>query len=238
MNLAVKDVALLLGVSEKSVYRWISERGLPTHRVGGQFRFNRAEIVEWAAASRVNLTPRILEEPEAAGSLPSLAEALETGGVMYRISGATRESVLAAVVEYLRLPDGTDRDLLLQMLVAREKLASTGIGDGIAIPHTRYPIVMHVDKPMVTLCFLEQPVEFDAMDGKPVHALFTVVSPTVHAHLHLLSRLMFAVRDEKFKALIRRQASRDEILAALRPLSAAMDAPKPADRPAKKKAPK
>jgi PTS system nitrogen regulatory IIA component len=238
MNLSVKDVAGLLGVSEKSVYRWITERALPTHRVGGQFRFNRAEIVEWAAASRVNLTPRVLEEPEAAGALPGLAEALETGGVMYRISGDTRESVLAAVVDYLRLPDGTDRSLLLQMLVAREKLASTGIGDGIAIPHTRYPIVMHVDKPMVTLCFLERPIEFGAMDGKPVHALFTLVCPTVHAHLHLLSRLAFALRDEKFKALIQKQASRDEILAAVRPLSDAMDAARPAERPGRRKAPR
>ncbi len=235
MQLAVKDVAKLLGVSEKSVYRWIDERGLPAHRVGGQFRLNRAVLVEWATANKINVAPQVFEEPEAAGTLPSLAEALEAGGVLYRISGADRESVLAGVVEYLRLPEGTDRQLLLQMLLAREKLASTGIGDGIAIPHTRYPIVLHVDKPMVTLCFLENSVEFGAMDGKPVHALFTLVSPTVRAHLHLLSRLAFALRDEKFKALIRKEACRDEIVAAVRQLSQAIDASKPVERAEKRK---
>jgi hypothetical protein len=41
--------------------------------------------------------------------------------------------------------------------------------------------VMHIPRPMVTLCFLEQPVEFGAMDGQPVHTLFTIVSPTIRA---------------------------------------------------------
>ena len=70
--------------------------------------------------------------------------------------------------------------------MARESLGSTGIGDGIAIPHVRNPIVMHIPRPTITLCFLEHPIDFGALDGQPVHTLFTIVSPTVRAHLHLL----------------------------------------------------
>jgi PTS system nitrogen regulatory IIA component len=72
---------------------------------------------------------------------------------------------------------------------------------------------------VVTLCFLEAPVDFGALDGQPVQTLFTLISPTVKAHLHLLSRLAFALRDSDFKALIVRQASRDEILAAVKKIS-------------------
>jgi len=229
MQLTVKDVARLLRISEKSVYRWMRERGLPAHRVGGQFRFNRAELIEWATAQRINVSPRILEEPEASGPLPTLADALEAGGVFYRITGSDKETVLARLVEYLRLPEGTDRQLLFHMLLAREKLASTAIGDGIAIPHPRHPIVLHVDRPLVTLCFLERPVDFGALDGKPVHALFTLVSPTVRGHLHLLSRLAFALKDESFKQLIQEQAGREQILAAARELSRRFDGVSPND---------
>ena len=57
------------------------------------------------------------------------------------------------------------------MLEAREAMGSTGIGDGIAIPHARYPVVLHLDKPLVSLCFLEQPIDFGALDARPVQAL-------------------------------------------------------------------
>jgi PTS system nitrogen regulatory IIA component len=116
----------------------------------------------------------------------------------------------------MRLPDEVDREQLLRVLVARETLASTGIGDGIAIPHVRNPIVLHVPRPTITLCFLERPVEFGALDGKPVHCMFMLVSPTVRAHLQLLSRLAFALHDSAFGEALKRQALRDEILAEVR----------------------
>jgi PTS system nitrogen regulatory IIA component len=85
--------------------------------------------------------------------------------------------------------------------------------------------VLHVPHPVVTLCFLEAPVDFGALDGQPVQTLFTLISPTVKAHLHLLSRLAFALRDLEFKSLIVRQASRDEILTAVRRISDHLRAP-------------
>ncbi|HSA29734.1 MAG TPA: PTS sugar transporter subunit IIA, partial [Phycisphaerae bacterium] len=58
----------------------------------------------------------------------------------------------------------------------------------------------------------EQPIDFQAFDGQPVDTLFSLISPTVRAHLHLLSRLSFALRDTTFKETIRTQRSRDEII--------------------------
>ncbi len=213
----------MLGVSEKTVYRWINEQNLPGYRLSGQYRFNRAEILEWATANRINVSPAALGELETeAQSLPTLAEALQAGGIFYRISGRDKQSALAAVVEVLRLPDEVDREHLLQVLLAREQLASTGIGGGIAIPHVRSPIVLHVPKPTITLCFLETAVDFGALDGKPVRALFTLVSPTVRAHLNLLSRLAFALRDARFRALVDQEATREAILSEVEQLSQAL----------------
>lgn len=213
MQLSVRDVSKLLNVSEKTIYRWVSQGVLPGYRVNEQYRFNRAELLEWATSRKMNVSAAIFEEPESnATAIPSLVEALQAGGIFYRLCGSDKESVLRAVVEHMRLPEEVDREFLLRVLLARETLQSTGIGDGIAIPHVRNPIVLHVSRPTITLCFLEQPIDFDALDGKPVHVLFSLISPTVRAHLRLLSRLSFALHHPGFKKAVTRQASRDELL--------------------------
>ncbi len=145
MNLSVKDAARLLTVSEKTIYRWIKQEIVPVYRVHEGYRFNRTELIEWATSRRIGVAPEAFNEPLTDEQpLPSLSEALEAGGVYYRIEGDTREAVLADTVAHLRLPDEVDRDYLQQVLIAREKIASTAIGGGIAIPHPRNPVLLHV----------------------------------------------------------------------------------------------
>jgi len=116
------------------------------------------------------------------------------------------------MMEVVRLPEEVDREFLLQVMMAREELATTAIGDGIAIPHVRNPVVLHIPQSFVSLCFLEQPVDFGALDGKPVTCLFTVISASVRAHLHLLSRIAFVLRDAEFKECVLKQEAREKIL--------------------------
>jgi PTS system nitrogen regulatory IIA component len=223
MKLTVRDAAQMLSVSEKSVYRWIKQGIIPAYQINDQYRFNRAELLEWATSRKINVSPEIFAEPEDGNSPPpSLSEALATGGIYYRMGGTDKASVLQAVVDVMKLPEEVDRKFLYQVLLAREALGSTGIGDGIAIPHVRNPIVLHVVRPVVTLCFLERPVEFGALDGRAVTTLFTLISPTVRAHLHLLSRLGFAFRDADFKTAVTQQAAREQILEALKRAEIAM----------------
>jgi nitrogen PTS system EIIA component len=217
MKLTVKEAAKLFNVSEKTIYRWVEQKGLPAYRINKQFRFNQTELFEWAAAGKANITPDLLREPESGSApLPDPVQALAAGGIHYRVGGTDRDSVLRNVVELLRLPDHVDREFLFQVLLARESLGSTGIGDGIAIPHARNPIVLNVERPSITLCFLENPVDFNALDGQPVTILFTLINPTVRAHLHLLSRLAFMLNNKGFRDELKRQGSRDEIFAEAR----------------------
>lgn len=224
MQLSVREAAKILDVSEKTIYRWINQGTLPAYRINEQYRFNRAELLEWATSHKINVSAEILHEPESqTAPLPSLVEALEAGGIFYRVSGTEKESALRAVVEMLRLPDEVDRDFLFRVLLARESLGSTAVGDGIAIPHVRNPIVLHVPRPAITLCFLEKPINFGALDGKPVQILFTLISPTVRAHLHLLSRLAYALRQPAFKKTVLGQGSREEILAEARKIETVIE---------------
>ena len=223
MQLSVKDAATLLNVSDETVYKWVRQEDIPSHTVNEQIRFNRAELLEWATCRNIPVSPGLFDakKPGKAG-LPTLAEALKAGGVAYRVGGTDQASVLLAIVGMLKLPDEVDREFLYQILLARERLGSTGIGDGVAIPHVRNPVVLHVAEPVVTLSFLETPIDFHAIDGKPVNTLFTLISPTVKIHLHLLSRLGFILHDPAFKAALKRQPPRDELMAGVAAAEAAI----------------
>jgi PTS system nitrogen regulatory IIA component len=216
MQLSVKDASAVLNVSPETVYRWVKQNEIPSHTVNDEIRFNRAELLEWATARNIQVSPDLCRADEPGGArLPTLTDALEAGGVEYRVGGADRPSVLRAIVGHLKLPDGVDREFLYQVLLARESLGSTGVGDGVAIPHVRNPLVLHVAEPVVTLSFLENAIDFHAIDGKPVHAFFTLISPTVKIHLHLLSRLGFVLRQPAFKAALARQACHEELMTEL-----------------------
>src|SRR5260370_30865331 len=173
-----------MNVSESTVNRWIKQRGLPAQHVGGQYRFHRAELLEWAAANKVKVSVELFNHLERADEpVPSLADALQAGGIFHHIAGTDKDEALRAMTAVLPLPEGIDREYLLRLFLAREAATTTAIGEGIALPHVRNPIVLYVERPMVTLWFLEQPINFGALDGKPVQAFFSLILPTRGSHL-------------------------------------------------------
>jgi PTS system nitrogen regulatory IIA component len=165
----------------------------------------------------MKIPPALFREPENGDRevLPNLVEALRAGGVVENIPGADKRAVLAALIGHLKLPRGVDREGLLQIIMAREQLGSTGIGEGIAIPHVRNPIVMRVPKPMLLLGLLERPIEYGAVDRKPVHSVFLVITPTTRSHLHILSRLGYVLQDRGIRELLEGRGPPERILEAM-----------------------
>jgi len=210
MDLTVRDVAKLLKVPEKTVYRWIEKEDLPAYRLHEQYRLNRVELLEWAAAHEVKLPAELYADrrPDS----PSLAAALERGGIHRGVRGATRDQVLRAVVDLPGIPATVDRDLLYELLVTREALSSTGLGRGIAVPHPRTPLVLQLTEPVVVICFLANPVDFGAVDRQPVRVLILLLSPTVQSHLRMLSRIAHALHDPELHHHIDAAAG-DEVIA-------------------------
>jgi PTS system nitrogen regulatory IIA component len=221
MLLTVREAAKLLGTPEKKIYRWVDDGEIPFHKVNDQIRFHRAELLEWATAKKLPVSVEMFhDEDQDPDALPGLARAIEAGGVHYDVAGSDGQSAMRAVVGLMPLPDDVDRDFLLDVLLARESLGSTGIGDGIAIPHVRSPMVLNGAPTSITIGFLARPIEFGAVDGQPVHTIFSIVSPTIKGHLQLLAKLSRALYDEGFRSAISRRATRDEILAEARRVEA------------------
>ena len=217
MQITVADVARMLKLSERVVQERIEKGEIPSQCVKGRFFLNREEIVEWASAQGL---PIAIPAAEMA-PMPALSAALAAGGIVHGLLGRDKDSVLRHLVENMPLPADVDPDFLHSVLLAREALGTTAVGDGVAVPHPRSPILLRVPTALVTLCFLETPIDFGALDGKPVQVLFSTISPTTRAHLHLLSLLAHAVRDPDFKECLIRRAGAAEILAAVRRIEAA-----------------
>lgn len=216
MMLELSEAAQALNVDEKTVSRWIRKDRLPAEQIQGNYQINPVDLLEWATDRGIKVNPALYKMHEVDNRpLPTLSQALEAGGIHCGISGSDKETVLRNVVTALNLPVEIDPEFILQVLLAREAMGTTAVGDGIAIPHVRNPILVQLPMPKVSLSYLGEPVDFGALDGKPVHILFTIITPTIRMHLHLLSKLAFCLRDPRLRQVLGRTCNPDAIFAAI-----------------------
>ncbi len=214
MQLTVRDAARFLGVTEQVLERWVKRGELPGQLVNDRYRFNRIELLEFATQRKIPVSAEILEEPGLAPrTLPALLAAVHHGGIHRGLGGGTKEELLREMVDRLPAPPGFDREFLYRMVLAREHLGSTSLGNGIAIPHPREPIVLRVNEPAVAIFLPDRPVP--SGDGPPVSTFCLLVSPSTRVHLHLLAALAATLRDPDVASRLAARAPDAEILAAL-----------------------
>jgi PTS system nitrogen regulatory IIA component len=230
MQLTPRQAGKLLGVDDATVRRWIDGRELPVHYAQERPYIHPVELWEWATEHGIPVPRALLDVARRqAEEVPALGALLASGGIHLDVEGADKRGVLAAIADRLPLPSLIDRGALVSMLEAREALGSTGIGDGIAIPHVRNPIVLHVETPFVSLFLLRHPIDFDAVDGLPVRALFVVVSPTIPLHLRILARLGHVLHDAELRALLQGSGSASQVMARIQTLEAEIEVRRAAD---------
>lgn len=107
-----------------------------------------------------------------------------------------------------------DRGALATVILDRERLMSTGIGNGVALPHGK---TNAVDRSMAALATLQSPIDFDALDDKPVSIILLLVGTegNVGVHLRLLSRISRMVGSEQFRSALLNARTVEEVSALL-----------------------
>ncbi len=229
MMIDLKEVSKILSLSEKTIYRLIAKNEIPTYKLGGSYRFDRVELLEWATSKKLPVSPKLFDETiDPSDAMPSLSEAISAGGIHYRIAGIDKESVIRGIVDIIAPHGDADKEFLVSALMARENLGTTAIGDGIAIPHVRTPLIFHVDRPLVAICFLSNAIDFGALDHKPVDTLFTIITNSVRSHLHILSRLSFALHRPEVRKVIKSSSKPEDITRTLKGFETRIESePKP-----------
>ncbi len=211
MELKIKDIVDLLQVSEKTVYRWIKEKKIPCYRIHHQYRFNRAEINEWIMSNKIELSSKLFDL-SIAGRPTNFTELLRHGGIYHDLTGNTIRDVLHNAIDAIHTPPDIDKEDIIAALLNREELMSTAIGHGIAIPHPRNPLITNISDASVSICFLKEAVDFRALDGRPIHTLFVLLTYSPRRHLEVLSKISYLCQMDDFRTMLERRAPAQEII--------------------------
>jgi mannitol/fructose-specific phosphotransferase system IIA component (Ntr-type) len=131
----------------------------------------------------------------------TVSSLLSPAAINLNLKSADRETVLAELVDQIpelaKQPEA--RQTLLRALHEREQLYSTGIGDGIALPHARNALVGLVDRPIIVFGRHAQGIPYGSIDAVPARLFFLLVAPTVTQHLAILARLSRILRDPRMR---------------------------------------
>ena len=128
------------------------------------------------------------------------------------IEGENVNQILTSAIDKVLTPSGISKKEILSALLSREELMPTAIGKGIAIPHPRSPIVTDPNRASVSICYLSKPVNFNALDGEPVHTLFILLTASPKMHLDVLSKISHLCQSEFFLLMMKGRSTLDSIL--------------------------
>ncbi len=227
MELEIADLAQDLDLPIETLHRWIRQGRIPVHRQGDLCLFKRAILERWALKHNLRFSTHRSDRPALPEPEPTpddLLTAMKRGGVFHDIAASDRDSALQAVVARIPGLSEPERKALLEGLREREQMSSTGIGNGVAIPHPRMPIEEVIDKACIYTFFLAEPVDFSAVDDRPVFVLFVMLCPSIQIHLQLLSRLSFCVRDSEFISFLRQVPDQASLFSRIAEFERTLDA--------------
>jgi PTS system nitrogen regulatory IIA component len=224
MDLKLGEVSRLLNVSESKVKKWVQAKKIPSYKLGSEFLFSRAEIEDWVmkngpkyadeSQESFQITETLEEEEEIKRfgiQHFNLYRAINKGGVFLDCNGQTKEEIIYWTTKKLAEKFNWDPDVIAELLIDREKLMPTALNNGIGVPHTRdFLINNHFD---VCACvFLEHPIEYGALDGKPVNTLFFLFACEDKRHLNLLAKLAHLSSQEGSLKFFNERPSQKEFL--------------------------
>jgi nitrogen PTS system EIIA component len=143
-----------------------------------------------------------------------LSDLLAPKAVVSALKASDKKEAIQGLAARLGAAIRRDPNEIFEVLLQRERLGSTGIGGGVAIPHAKLP---KLEKLVGVFARLEKPIDFDALDGEPVDLVFVLLAPEQAGadHLKALARIARLLRDPKVAEKLRGVANSDEMFAVL-----------------------
>ena len=215
----IDELTRFLGLDYHRVSRMAQRGDIPCRKVGGHFRFNRAEVTEWLQQQIGSDKPDwesmdagIGAHRKAAPEDLIVQTQLRPEAVCVELTARTKSSVLRKLVD---LAEATgllyDRNALLEALEGREALCSTAMEGGVAIPHPRRPLPYAVAEPILVVARASRGIGFGAPDGRLTDLFFMTCSQDDRHHLHVLARLCRMLVKKDFIESLREAQTSDQI---------------------------
>ncbi len=193
-NMTLGELARHIGMDARTLRRWAEKGKLPGQMVGGEWRFNRAHMLDWLQRELHSLDDEHIRNLERAmreeGDHRLIEAYLPTEAVEMNLPAKSRASVLR---ELVRVAERTglvyDPAEIVSALEEREDLGSTALPRGIAFPHPRRPLAYATSEPLICLARVPAGVPFAAPDGRLTDLFVLVCANSERLHLGLLARL-------------------------------------------------
>jgi nitrogen PTS system EIIA component len=144
-----------------------------------------------------------------------ILDALPREAIIVDLKAIDKKGVLEELVVPIAKIAGINREELVKVLMERERLGSTGIGEGIGIPHGK---IRGLESLILGFGRSPKGVDFDSMDGMPAHIFFLLITPenSTGLHLKLLARISRILKNDPFKEKLLHATSRDEIYSIIK----------------------
>jgi mannitol/fructose-specific phosphotransferase system IIA component (Ntr-type) len=168
-----------------------------------------SRVAAWLAA--------LLARRDAMEEWMKLSDFVVREAIIVDLQATGKEDAIREIVRSLnhagKLAEG-DLESVARAILGREELGSTGIGQGVAVPHTRHPTVSRL---VGTVALSQRGVDFAALDGEPVDIFFLLISPPNQPgdHLRALENISRHLKDERFVSSLRQARSREQVVGLL-----------------------
>jgi len=136
---------------------------------------------------------------------------LDEDHILVDLKAKDKKEVLEELAQVITGHDPTlEKSSLVKVLLERERLGSTGIGDGVAIPHGKF---QGIDQPIISFGRSRKGLDFESMDGAPAYLFFLLVAPENSASIHLkaLAKIAKILKNSSFRKTLMEASSREEI---------------------------
>lgn len=139
-----------------------------------------------------------------------ILDTLKEGAIIAELNATDKKAVLEELTDTLAEGSGVRQEEMVRVLLERERLGSTGIGGGIAIPHGKLGLLQSL---LMAFGRSREGVDFDAMDGKPAHLFFLLLAPenSTGAHLKMLARISRSLKNSVFRERLMNAADGREL---------------------------
>ena len=189
--MTLSEVAVYLRLAEKTVLRMVHKGQIPCAKVASQWRFLRSMMDDWLIA-KMRVVPQndLARLIESSPEVVPLSRLLKAEYVILDIRPGTKEDVLHQMVQPLLRSQFIDREgPFVDKLLERERIVSTAVGKGVAIPHLRNPQENPGGGPLLVVGICREGTDFEAPDGEKTHLFFLLCTDSEVVHLRVLAKV-------------------------------------------------
>ncbi len=213
--LTIRDVAKYLKMNERSIYKLAHQGLIPTVKIASQWRFRKNLIDAWIE-SQMSSTAIASALSNNSESIP-LSTLLKRDGIRTNLAGRTKDEVLHELAELMvACYPIKDPDIFFREIVNREKLCTTAIQRGVAMPHPRKNGNHFTREPAVVFGCSKNGVDFDSLDGEPTHLFFMLCAPQDHLHLKMMATINKLLADDDVRDALIAAASAEQVIRIIR----------------------